>query len=257
MLAACPLLALFLQQKAPGGGSRDDKETSGVIPKASQHSPVSNSRGGRFQCDWRKETVARGAGKNQQLPAPPTATPLSCQCCSGWRSPERAKPCGARGGKRHWDGRKMASAQGFWYERVPTPSTQLPECPKNPRERGIRGLTPALKGCDGASFGGALKQKLFPPKGLHWEFLRPNSGSKTRKPTPGATHHICGEIASASLKHEGGTSPQRPVPALPHIKRLGFPNHHRECRGVLFDLTSMGMSGQSSWGFAKASRQTS
>lgn len=62
MLAACPLLALFLQQKALHCRSGDDKEMSSVISKASKRSPVSSSGGGLLKHGWRKETAARGAG---------------------------------------------------------------------------------------------------------------------------------------------------------------------------------------------------
>lgn len=62
MLAACPLLALFLQQKALHCRSGDDKEMSSVISKASKRSPVSSSGGGLLKHGWRKETAVRGAG---------------------------------------------------------------------------------------------------------------------------------------------------------------------------------------------------
>lgn len=51
-----------------------------------------------------------------------------------------------------------------------------------------------------ASFGGAVKQQLFSPKQLHWQFLHPNSGPKTRNPTPV-------KISSTSAKHKAGTTP--------------------------------------------------
>lgn len=62
MLAACPLLALFLQQKALHCGSGDDKEMSSVISKASKGSLVSSSGGGLLEHGWRKETAARRGG---------------------------------------------------------------------------------------------------------------------------------------------------------------------------------------------------
>lgn len=128
---------------------------------------------------------------------------------------------------------------------------------KKPQGKRNYRINASSEGMDGESFGGAVKLKLFSAKCLHWEFLRPNPGPKTKKPMPGAIHHICIKITSTALKHEAGISPQRPILALPHIKQLGFPKHHVECRGALFILTSMGISGQSSSSFAKASHQTS
>lgn len=94
MLAACPLLALFLQQKALHCGSGDDKEMSSVISKASKGSPVSSSGGSLLEHGWRKETTARRAGSCRcALPGCPWLSPgRGCQSC---RSLERA---GARVG---------------------------------------------------------------------------------------------------------------------------------------------------------------
>lgn len=80
---------------------------------------------------------------------------------------------------------------GNWLlPRAVSMSRSLPKALGFPRALKIPGENSTALKDGGGSFGVAVKQKLFSPKCLHWEFLCPNSDSKTRKPTRHCTSHL-------------------------------------------------------------------
>lgn len=125
------------------------------------------------------------AGASSCLHAP--ATTLSCQF------PRKRQALQSKG----WE---TTSPQGFGHEQVPTQALGFPHAQKIPGENEAQGEHQLQS-----------QQQLFSPKQLYWELLHPNSGPKTRSPTPV-------KIPSTSSKHKAGTSPHL-ILVLPHIKK--------------------------------------